>query len=60
MKVDLKKRLKFLAIDHDIILLKCSEGGIQLTTLSHFVVEKYIQSCAAEVKYVTKLKLYDD
>ena len=39
-----------------LIALKSSEGGIQLTNLSHFVIEKCIKSCAGEVKNVTKLK----
>ena len=38
------------------IVLKSSEGGIPLTKLSPFVIEKNIKSCAGEVKNVTKLK----
>jgi hypothetical protein len=36
--------------------LKSSEGGIPLTQLSPFVIEKCIKSCAGEVKNVTKFK----
>ena len=38
------------------IVLKSSEGCIPLTKLSRFVIEKYIKSCAGDVKNVTKLK----
>jgi hypothetical protein len=38
------------------IVLKNSEGGIPLTKLSHFAIEKNIKNCAGEVKNVTKLK----
>ena len=38
------------------IVLKSSEGGIPLTKLSHFAIEKNIKNCAGEVKNVTKLK----
>ena len=38
------------------IALKSSEGGIPLTKLSSFGIEKNIKSCAGEDKNVTKLK----
>ena len=38
------------------IVLKSSEGGVQLTKISPFVIEKCIKSRAGEVKNFTKLK----
>ena len=38
------------------IVLKSSEGGVPLTKISPFAIEKCIKSCAGEVKNVTKLK----
>ena len=38
------------------IVLKSSEGGVPLTKISPFVIEKCIKSRAGEVKNVTKLK----
>ena len=38
------------------IVLKRSEGGVPLTTISPFVIEKCIKSCAGELKNVIKLK----
>jgi len=60
-----KKKTNYVRYEEEIevsdncsrfIVLKSSEGGIQLTNLSHFVIEKCIKSCAGEVKNVTKLK----
>jgi hypothetical protein len=38
------------------IVLKSSEDGVPMTKISPFVIEKYIKSCAGEVKNAIKLK----